>query len=412
MTATARHQTKLPMLVQHPEELAYLATQLSESPQIAIDTESDSLYSYRPRVCLIQISIPVLPVAGEGEARGSESRTERLNVADFLVDPLRLSDLSLLHAPLADPAREIIMHAAENDILLLQRDFGFRFGRIFDTQLAARILGWPRAALAAILEERFGVKSNKRMQRTDWGRRPLTAEQIAYAQMDTHYLPALAAEQVEELRAVDRWEEAQEAFGFLPEIDFEMREETQRTVWQMKEARGVPREATNVLQALWAWREEEAQRRDRPPFKIFTNRVLADLAIAQPSRRQELYGIKGISDGHLKRYGDQLLDAIRRGKDAPLPDLPESNRPDQMPDRALQARFDALRKWRTETADARGVSPDIVFSNELLMEIARQCPAHTEALGEIAHIGPWKAKTYGPAICQLLQRLDDSADSV
>lgn len=382
--------------MQKPDELAKILPQLEASPQLAIDTESDSLYSYRPRVCLIQLSVPRFP----------EDPGRALEVIDFLVDPLRLHDLRPLQPIVADPAREIIMHAAENDILLLQRDFDFSFGRIFDTQLAARILGWPRAALAAILEERFGVQSNKRMQRTDWGRRPLTAEQIAYAQMDTHYLPALVAQQKAELEKAERWEEAAEAFSFLPQIDFFAREETERTMWQMKEARAVPRPATNVLKSLWAWREAEAERRNIPPFKIFTNQVLVDLALNQPDRVADMEGMKGVSEGHLRRYGDQLLEAIRAGQGAPLPDLPESTRPDQIPERIVQERFDALRKWRTETAEARGVAPDIVFNNDALMEIAKRRPVQPAALEEIPQIGPWKARTYGPAVCALLGKVD------
>lgn len=401
------------MLVQQPEEFDRMMEWLLASPQIAIDTESDSLYSYRPRVCLIQISIPapLLGASGASNGRAHEKLSDDalLDVVDYIVDPVRLKDLSRLNDALCDPTRELIMHAAENDILLLQRDFGFAFGRIFDTQLAARILGWSRAALAAILEERFGVTSNKRMQRTDWGRRPLTTEQIAYAQMDTHYLPALAAQQKAELRAAGRWEEAHEAFDFLTEIDYQEREENERTLWQMKESRAVPREDTNVLQALWAWREEEARRRDMPPFKIFTNQVLVDLAIQQPGRLQELDGIKGISGGHRKRYGERLLAVIRAGQSAPLPELPESTRPDHAPDKELQARFDALRKWRTETADERGVAPDIVLNNEVLMEIAKRCPDDARALQQIPQIGPWKARTYGPAIFDILQETNGSA---
>ncbi|MEX1018289.1 MAG: HRDC domain-containing protein [Litorilinea sp.] len=401
-----QQRTQLPTLVQQPDELTQILPRLLDSPQIAIDTESDSLYSYHPRVCLIQITIPA-PGAAASAATASRDTDDLadmdLDVVDFLIDPLGVPDLRPLQPVVADPAREIIMHAAENDILLLQRDFDFTFGQMFDTQLAARILGWPRAALAAILEERFGVKSDKRMQRTDWGRRPLSADQIAYAQMDTHYLLALVAQQKAELRAADRWEEAQEAFGFLTQLDFFAREESTRTVWQMKESRAVPREATNVLQALWTWRETEAARRNIPPFKIFTNQVLVDLAQEQPSRVHALRDVKGISEGHLKRYGENLVEAIRQGQRAPLPDLPESTRPDQIPDKDIQARFDALRKWRTATAEARGVAPDIVFNNEALMEMAKRQPQSEAALQEISNIGPWKARTYGPAIFEVLR---------
>jgi ribonuclease D len=147
---------------------------------VALDTESDSLYRYYPKICLIQLSVGA-----------RDDNSDPTGVVDYLVDPLRLDDLAALGEVLAAPGVEVIMHAAENDMLLLYRNFGFTFPKIFDTQLAARILGWKQVGLAAILEAQFGLVSDKRMQRTNWGKRPLTAEQIAYAQMDTHYLPIL-----------------------------------------------------------------------------------------------------------------------------------------------------------------------------------------------------------------------------
>ena len=128
-------------------------------------------------------------------------------MVDYLVDPLRLNDLSALGNLFATPDVEVVMHAAENDMLLLQRNFGFTFHRVFDTQLAARILGWKQVGLAAILEAQFGIVSDKRMQRTNWGKRPLTPEQITYAQMDTRYL-LLRELLIDELKQRKRWEEA------------------------------------------------------------------------------------------------------------------------------------------------------------------------------------------------------------
>ena len=168
-----------PILVYNGAAFSQMIDHLSERRLLAVDTESDSLYSYYPRVCLIQISTYTDPDVEPGV------------ITDYLLDPLRCQQLDGLRSLLADADREVIMHAAENDLSLLQREHQFSFGQIFDTQLAARIMGWKKVGLAAILEKYFGVISNKHMQRTNWGRRPLTPEQIAYAQMDTHYLPAL-----------------------------------------------------------------------------------------------------------------------------------------------------------------------------------------------------------------------------
>ena len=160
-------------------------------PALALDTESDSLYRYFYKVCLVQVSTIS---------------------TDYLVDPLRLPDISGLNDLLADPSIEKVFHAAENDVVVLKRNFGFSFAHLFDTMVAARILGLPRVSLAALLEENFAVKLDKRAQLTDWGRRPLTGEQLSYARLDTHYLMPLRDLLADELRARRRWREASEAF--------------------------------------------------------------------------------------------------------------------------------------------------------------------------------------------------------
>ena len=215
-----------PTLVDSNEEYSRMMRHLAGQPWLALDTESDSLFRYTPRVCLIQISSPATP--------GSASlSTDPVAVLDYLVDPFQLSDLSELGRILANDTTEIILHAADNDILILQRDFDIRIRGLFDTQLAARILGRQGVGLAQVLLEEFDVVSDKRMQRTNWGQRPLTAQQKTYAQIDTHYLPSLRARQFSSLQAAGRWEEAQEAFRLLETIEYSP--PVPRTFWQMKQ---------------------------------------------------------------------------------------------------------------------------------------------------------------------------------
>ena len=162
---------------------------LAERLQFAVDTESDSLYSYYPKVCLLQISV-------HGANRGSSKMQGRTaDPIDYLVDTLHVDDLGSLGPVLAHPESEVVMHAAENDLLLLQREFGFSIAKVFDTQLAARILGWQQVGLAAILEKCFNVVSNKSMQRTNWSKRPLAARpDCNMPRWTPHYLFRSAAE--------------------------------------------------------------------------------------------------------------------------------------------------------------------------------------------------------------------------
>jgi len=371
---------------------------LRDQPLIAVDTESDSLYRYHPRVCLIQIS------ACLDSATARPSPADPMPTVDYLLDPISFHRFHSLGEMLADPAVEVIFHAAENDVRLLERDFNFRCANVYDTQLAARILGRNGVGLAAILQDEFGVISDKTMQRTDWGRRPLSPQQMTYAQMDTHYLPVLRQRQMVALHEADRWEEAQEGFAALAALRYE--EPTQeRSFWRMKQTREVAPEDLGLLEELWSWREITADRLDRPPFKVLGDTVLGELTQRKPTTLAELAAISGFGDYQASRFGREVLEAIRLGKDRPAPPLPEpSVRPEQMLSNKERARFDALRQWRTETSTARGVDPDIVFNNETLFQIAIQCPASVEDLRKIAAIGPWKARTYGPAVLAIVNK--------
>jgi ribonuclease D len=362
---------------------------------LALDTESDSLYRYTPRVCLIQIS-----AYGDG---ANHPRSEDRPMVDYLVDPLKLQNLDALRELLRNPAVEVVLHAAENDILLLHRDFDFQMARVFDTQLAARILGRNGVGLAVILEEEFGVISDKSMQRTDWGRRPLTPQQMTYAQIDTHYLLPLRLRQIQRLQEESRWREAQEAFELLTALRYE-ENAAGRTVWSMKNNREVEREQTGLLEELWLWREQTAQRLERPPFKVLNDSVLIELTNHAPHTLGELQRIAGLSSHQVDRFGRDLLQAIERGKRRPLPDLPPPNpRPEFLLSKNDQRIFQSLRQWRSQTAEERGVDPDIIFSNDILLQIVEKKPRTLAGLQEIPAIGPWKAETYGPAILRLLE---------
>ena len=370
---------------------------LSLQTPIAIDTESDSLYSYYPKVCLIQIS---------AHPNGSTTEpTAGTTVVDYLLDPVVFPQIERLNELLIAPQIEIIMHAAYNDILTLQRDFAFTFANIYDTQLAARILGWSRSGLAAILEERFGVVSDKRMQRTDWGKRPMTKEQIRYAQMDTHYLLELRQQQLAELEKAGRLEEAKEGFAQLELTDFGERPANERTFWTMKRTRDVPREHLGVLEEVWKWREKEAQRQNRPPFKIMTDQVIVQLATRQPKSRDALRSIDGLSQNQAQRYGRSMVRAVEQGTRNPIPRAPQPrSRPEDLLDGSVLAAYDSLRQWRTDAANARGVDPDIIFNNDTLLAIARRKPTTAAELQELREIGPWKASAYGDRILRILAR--------
>ncbi len=377
-----------------------MLTHLRQQPIIAVDTESDSLFSYYTKVCLIQISAYAEAGDADGVDVGEEDERE---IIDYLFDPLAFEHIDELNELCADPSIEIIMHAAYNDILTLQREYETVFRNVFDTQLTARILGWNRTGLAKILEDYFGVISDKRMQRTDWGQRPLEKRQTRYAQLDTHYLLALRESQLEQLARAERLEEANESFKLLEDINFHDRPVAERTFWQMKASREVPRNRTAVLEALWSWREMTAQKRDRPPFKVLNDSVLVQMALSCPKSIGELESIRGLSQHQRRRYGKALLRTVEKGMRSPEPKPPaQKARPDYVLNENVMNRYEALREWRTRRAKKRGVDPDIVFSNDVLLAVAKQAPQSVDALDSISEIGPWKAKTYGAELIDIV----------
>ena len=183
-----------PILVRTQRDLHELIATLTKQRVIAVDTEANSLFAYKERVCLIQFSVPD---------------------NDYLVDPLEIGDISPLGAIFSSPKIEKIFHAAEYDIIVLKQDFQFEFQKLFDTMLAARILGWKSFGLSSILKSEFGISVNKKYQRANWGRRPIPTEMLAYAQVDTHYLIPLRERMKSELVSVNRWDLAQEDFHRL-----------------------------------------------------------------------------------------------------------------------------------------------------------------------------------------------------
>ena len=373
-----------PVVVDTNEKLTALIDAAQQAPVIGVDTESNSLFAYFHRVCLVQISLP-----------------DR----DYVIDPLAI-DVAPLDALFANPACQKIFHAAENDILGLKRDYDFTFANIFDTMLAARILGWSQAGLAAILADKFGVQLNKHLQRADWGRRPLDPALLAYAQLDTHYLLPLRDQQERELRERGRWEEAQEGFARLPQVVWVEKPFDTDGFWSLPGVRDLSNSALAVLQQLYLWREQQARREDRPPFKIIDQRTLVEISRQQPGGVPALRRIAGMTAGQARRYGTSILQAVARGRQAPTPTPPKrtNGNSNGRPDPKTVDRFDALRAWRTDRARQRGVDPDVILTNDQLMTIARQAPATIDALAATNAMGPWKLGEYGEAILKLLAR--------
>jgi ribonuclease D len=367
-----------PTVVTTRLQLTMLSSALSARPAIAVDTESNSLFAYQEQVCLIQFSVPG---------------------ADYLVDPLSGLDLSLLAGVFADPGIQKVFHAAEYDVMCLKRDFRFCFTNLFDTMWAARILGWSRVGLGDVLKETFDVHTKKRYQRYNWGKRPLEPEALIYACMDTHYLLDLCQLQSDALMQRGHWEEALEVFDEVTASEPAFRPFDPEDFWRIKGVHDLDQPGQAILRELCIWRDQEARQRDCPHFKVLNDRILVALAQAQPRVLEELANVDGLKPFHVRRYGKRILQVIRRGRRAELPQpLPSSPRRSD----AQVERFRMLRAWRKRVAAKRGVDTDVIVGNAVLWALADRNPRTFNDLNHIEGLGPWKRKAYGEAILKIL----------
>jgi ribonuclease D len=275
-----------PTLVADEAALRVLVGRLRDEPVIAFDTESNSFHAYRERICLLQVS----------------SRTQ-----DWIVDPLAVHPGPL--GELLCDGRVTVLHGADYDVRCLRREWGWRLPRLFDTMAAARRLGRTGLGLSALVEAQFGVKLSKSNQRADWGRRPLTAELLTYAALDTHYLLAIHDVLAAELEARGAAEEARQEFDRIASAEPRERVFDPEGWRRLKGARDLDAPGRQVLRALWIAREERASAENRPPFKILGEQTMVDLARRRPGP-DALSSIPGVTPAVLRRMGHAIAQAV------------------------------------------------------------------------------------------------------
>ncbi len=367
--------------IEHDKDLKKLAKALQNEPLLAIDTESNSMYAYQERVCLVQLS----------------TRT-----ADYIIDPLRIADMSPLGPLLTNPKIEKVFHAAEYDLMCLKRDYGFTVVNMFDTMIAARICGVKALGLNRLLAEYCGVEADKSHQRDDWGQRPISEEGLLYAQMDTHYLSELRDKLMAQLVEAGRLEEAKETFLEASDVTPPEHVFDPEGYWKMAIPAALNRRQCAILRELYLVRENIAQERDCPPFKVFMDKMLLAIAEASPRSMHELERVRGLPVVVARRYSQELLQAVDKGKRSQIP-----NRPRRAPDvdPLVAERFTALRDWRRERAEARGVESDVIISKDALWGLAFKAPLSVAEMRDISGLGPWRLATYGDELVLLIQRL-------
>jgi len=371
-----RHAAKgSPKLIADSEALAEVVTRLAQQPQVALDTEAASFHRYVDRVYLVQVSY-------DGETA--------------LVDPLAIDDLAPLGKIIADPTIEVIFHDADYDLRILNRDFGFAARNVFDTRIAAQFAGEPQLGLGALLEKYFSVSVNKKLQRADWSRRPLTAEMIEYAADDTRYLLSLRDKLVSELDRLNRLAWAREEFRNLENLRWTQPVGDELAYTRIKGAKALSSRSLAVLRELYAWRERTAQALDRAPFRVLGNASLLAVARAAPRDLSSLGAVSGVSPSAIKRYGNHMVEAVARGLSVPRKDLPaikRSARPEH--DHCYDRRLERLKALRNKRAEEISLDPGTLCPNGTLQAIARAAPTSERQLKEVAELREWQAAVLG-----------------
>jgi len=235
-------------LIADQKALEELVDELRTQQRIAIDTEADSLHCYFEKVCLIQIS------SGPGH---------------WQVDPLANLELQ----PLLDVvcSRRLVFHGADYDLRLLRRIGNFEPVDLFDTMIAARLVGKSGLGLAALVKEFFGIELSKASQKANWAIRPLPPEMIEYAHNDTRYLLEISDRLEADLKNLGRLEWFTESRDRMIASAREVKERDDNTAWRISGSSGLSPRAQAVLRVLWFWRDSEARAWDRPPFHVIGN---------------------------------------------------------------------------------------------------------------------------------------------
>jgi ribonuclease D len=342
-------------VVDTEEKLADFLPMLRAAHWVAVDTEADSLHAYPEKVCLIQVST----AAG-----------------DRLVDPLAGFPLHSLLEALS--GHQLIMHGADYDLRLLRKHHEFVPSSIFDTMLAARLLGVHRFSLSDLAEKYLGVKLEKGPQKANWALRPLTERMEKYARNDTHYLKPLSDQLKNELSEKGRLGWHAEYCARLVVDSTNEPEPDPDQVWRIKGSHRLGRPALAVLRELWRWREQEAITANRPPFFVLSHELLVGIAEAAASGRS----IEPLFPRHLsERRSSGIYRAVQKGlaiTPEHQPRIPRTS--SRRPNESQRRRYLEIQKRRDARATQLSLDPTLLASRSVLSDLAHDWDKHSREL--------------------------------
>jgi len=368
-------------MVEKLPDLRRIAKHLQTGGIIGVDLEADSMFHYQEKVCLVQMA--------------SNDQT-------FLIDPLALKDLSPLAPVFADPGVRKVFHGADYDIRSLYRDFGIEVRSLFDTQIAARFLGFRETSLASLLKDLSGLVIEKKYQKKDWSQRPLPSAMCVYAARDACHLMELSKVFEERLRAKGLLFCVEEECEVLSKVRPAPMEDSPFFL-RFKGAGNLDSRSLAVLEALLQFRHELARKQDRPPFKILGNIPLMEMAQKKPVNESELKSVGRLSARQLKSLGRPLLQRISEALSLPEEALPSyPHKPRSAYDPKVARRIRALREWRVQRSKRLGVDSALTLSNAQIRSLVDAPPQDLGDFQRIGELRNWQKRLFGNEICSLL----------
>jgi ribonuclease D len=364
------------------KEVDRFLSEISDVTELALDTEGASFHRFLDRIYLLQLST---------------------REKSAIIDPLPIGSPAKLGALLESKKVEVVFHDADYDLRLLHQDYGWHVTNIFDTRVASQLLGIKSFGLAALLEQFFDVKLDKKHQRADWSMRPLTPDMLLYAAQDTRFLLQLKDHMKGELKRRGRLHWAEEEFARLEGTRWEA-EESMEGFLRLKGARDLSRRELAVLREVANWRDTVAAQLDRATFRVMGNEVLFEIARRAPKNTAELGAIKGMPKGMLDRAGGDIVAAIRHGMEAPEADLPKFPKGQRWnKDRDFDEEVARLKSVRDAAATRLELDPGVLCSRERLENIARSGAKTVADLAAVPDLRRWQIEEMGEGFVRALQ---------
>lgn len=363
-----------------------LLSAMKGETEVAVDIEADSLHHFYEKVCLIQLTV---------------------NGNNFIVDPLAEVDMTCFLETLK--TKTLILHDAGYDLRMMQSTFGFELeGKLFDTMLAAQLLGSDHLGLAAMLEEYFGVTISKVGQRWDWSARPLENEKLEYAACDTHYLHELAEILKNKLIKLGRlsWHEEscqkciETAIAEKPQADPDRE-------WRIKGSRQLGNRTLTILKNIWYWRQEQAKLADLPPYKIMNNSLMIAIAGFSADKANKPLGKGPKLPRHcIGQRLKKLKRTIEQARQVPKEQWIQHPKPQygKRPSASSQHIAEYIKEKCSEIAEELNLLPQIIAPKAAINLIANKRPTTIDEISETSGLMKWQAGLLESSIKEAIEK--------